>query len=249
MQPSTESAATHIDNGVEARPSPKTLCVDIGGSGIKAIVVDGAGKALGERKRVETPQPAHPEAVLGVVEELAREHGDFDRISVGFPGVVVEGVTRTAPNLDPSWAGFALGSEIERRLGKPTRVNNDAGLHGMAVIEGKGVEVVVALGTGMGFGLYVDGHYVPNIELAHHPFKKGRTYEERISNAERKRIGNKRWNGRVREVIAVMEPIFNYRKLYLGGGNAKKLDPEGLPENVRIVDGSAGLTGGFKLWA
>lgn len=248
MEPTTDNATKHADNGVEKRSSPQTLCVDIGGSGIKAIVVDGAGQAIGERKRVETPQPAHPEAVLAVVEELAREHQGFDRVSVGFPGVVIDGTTKTAPNLDPSWAGFALADEIERRLGKPTRVNNDAGLHGMAVIEGKGVEIVVALGTGMGFGLYVDGRYVPNIELAHHPFKNGKTYEERISNAERKRVGNKKWNKRVREVLAVMEPIFNYRKLYLGGGNAKKLVPEGLPDNVQIVDGSAGLTGGFKLW-
>jgi polyphosphate glucokinase len=226
----------------------RTLCIDIGGTGIKAIVLDDSGAAKTERARIETPQPAEPDAVLAVVDELVRAQGEFDRVSVGFPGVVLDGVTKTAPNLDQSWAGFPIADELQRRTGKPVRVANDAGIQGLGVIEGKGLEMVITLGTGMGCGLYIDGRYVPNLELAHHFCKNDETYEERISNAARKRIGKKKWNKRVRRIIAMLEPIFNYRKLYIGGGNAKHLEPEGLPENVQIVDNVAGLMGGIKLW-
>ena len=227
----------------------RTLCIDIGGSGIKAIVLDAAGAPLNERVRLETPQPAVPDAVLGVIEQLVRGQGEFDRVSVGFPGVVVDGVTKTAPNLDPSWAGFPLAEAIQKRTGKPVRAANDAGIQGLGVIEGRGVEMVLTLGTGMGCGLYVDGRYVPNLELAHHPFKKSDSYEDRVDNAARKKHGNKRWNERVLEVIEQVEPIFNYRQLYLGGGNAKHVLKEGLPANVVLVDNVAGLLGGIKLWS
>jgi len=227
----------------------RTLCIDIGGSGIKGIVLDAEGAPLTERARLPTPRPAVPEAVLSVVGEVARAQGDYERISVGFPGVVMEGVTRTAPNLETKvWAGFPFRDELERRFGRPVRVANDAGIQGLGVIQGQGLEMLITLGTGLGCGLYIDGRYVPNLELGHHPFRKGKTYEERVSNAERKRIGVKRWNQRVRQVIEQVEPIFNYRKLYLGGGNARHLIREELPANVQVVDNVAGLLGGIKLW-
>lgn len=227
----------------------RTLCIDIGGSGLKAILVDAAGNALTERVRVETPRPATPDAVLPLLVELAQKLGEFDRISVGFPGVVVEGTTKTAPNLDESWADFPLTERLTERLGKPARAANDAGVQGLSVIEGRGVEAVITLGTGMGFGLYVDGRYVPNIELAHHPLRAGKTYEQRVGNRARKKLGKKRWNKRVREVIATMVPIFNFRRLYVGGGNAKHLDRAALPEIVSVIDNVAGLLGGIRLWA
>jgi polyphosphate glucokinase len=228
----------------------RTLCIDIGGSGIKAIVLDDRGNPITERARIDTPQPAVPDSVLAVIDELARAQGDFDRVSVGFPGVVIEGVTKTAPNLaNGEWSGYPLAQDIERRLRKPVRVCNDAGIQGLGAIEGKGVEMVITLGTGMGFGLYIDGRYVPNIELGHHPFKKGKSYEDTIDNATRKKIGNKRWRKRVGDVIETLEPIFNYRKLYVGGGNARHLKTDGLPENVKVVDNVAGLLGGLKLWS
>jgi polyphosphate glucokinase len=162
--------------------------------------------------------------------------------------VVVEGVTLSAPNLNPEWAGFPLASELQGRLGRPVRVANDAGVQGLGVIEGTGVEAVITLGTGMGFGLYVDGRYVPNIELGHHPFRNRKTYEDRVSDAALKQVGKKRWRARVAQVIEQLAPILNYRKLYLGGGNSRLLDPGALPENVVVVDNVAGLLGGLKLW-
>ena len=227
----------------------RTLSIDIGGTGIKAIVLDATGVPLTERSRLPTPRPAMPDAVLAVIGEVIRTQGEFDRASVGFPGVVLEGTTHSAPNLEnAAWAGYPFAAELGRRLGCPVRVANDADIQGLGVIQGQGLEMVITLGTGMGSGMYVDGRLVPNLELGHHPFRKGKTYEERVCNAERKRLGNRRWNKRVRQVIAQLEPVFNYRRLYVGGGNARYLAPEGLPANVVVVDNLAGLLGGIKLW-
>lgn len=226
---------------------PVTLCIDVGGTGLKALTLDAHGEPTTERQRVETPHPATPEAVLATLEQLIRPLPRFDRVSVGFPGVVVEGRVKTAPNLDPSWSDFDLERAIERLTGKDARVLNDAGVQGLGVIEGHGVEMVITLGTGMGCGLYVGGRYVPNLELAHHPFRKGKTYEEWVGEKARKKVGNKRWNRRVEQVIAQLEPIWNYRKLYIGGGNAKRIRFEP-PANVQIVDNVAGLLGGIRLW-
>jgi polyphosphate glucokinase len=121
-------------------------------------------------------------------------------------------------------------------------------VQGFGVIQGEGVEMVLTLGTGMGCALYVDGRYVPNIELAHHPFRKGMTYEEYIGNAARKQVGNEKWARRVRRVVDQILPIFNPRVLYLGGGNARRLAGMELPEAVRITQNVAGLLGGIALW-
>jgi polyphosphate glucokinase len=226
----------------------RTLCVDIGGTGVKVMVVGPDGTALSERMREPTPQPATPIAVLEIVTALAGRVGAFDRVSIGFPGVVQEGVTKTAPNLHAEWRGFLLAADVERRLAKPVRTANDAGVQGLGVIEGRGVELVLTLGTGLGCGLYVEGRYVPNLELAHHPYRKRATYEERLGDDARRRVGNDRWNRRVRKAIEQLGPIFNYRVLYLGGGNTKHLAIDRLPADVKVVENVAGLLGGVRLW-
>src|SRR5437763_11900730 len=194
----------------QPQPKPRSLitfCVDVGGTGIKGLTADEADRPTSERVRVETPRPATPEAVVEAIGEIRARMPPFDRVAVGFPGVVVRGIVRTAPNLDPSFAGFPLAAALETLTGKPVRAANDAGVQGLAVIEGRGTELVVTLGTGMGFALYVDGHYVPNVEMAHHPFRNKKTYEERVSNAALHKIGKKRWNRRVRKVIEQLAPI------------------------------------------
>lgn len=225
----------------------RTLAIDIGGTGLKATVLDEKGKRLHERVRVETPRPATPHAILGALVKLVAPLGAFDRVSVGFPGVVVHGETKSAPNLHPSWRNFALAKELGSKLKKPVRVLNDAGVQGYGVIKGRGTEMVITLGTGMGCAIYVDGRYVPNIELAHHPFHKGKTYEEFIGQKALKKIGKHRWNKRVAHVLAQVQPIFNPTHIYLGGGNAQKLHIK-LPHNVSITDNVAGLLGGIALW-
>ena len=225
----------------------RTLAIDIGGTGLKALVLDTGGNPLTERARIDTPQPALPDVVLSTLWTLIEPLGEFDRVSVGFPGVVVEGVTMSAPNLGKEWQGFDLAKAISDKTRRPARVLNDAGVQGYGVIEGKGVEMILTLGTGLGCALYSDGKYVPNLELAHHPFAKGKTYEEWVGKKALEKIGKKKWNKRVQEVIEQVLPIFNPNKLYLGGGNAKKLKIK-LPENVVITENVAGLLGGIALW-
>ena len=226
----------------------KTLAIDIGGTGVKALVLDIAGVMLTERMRIETPRPATPDAVIDAIVELVRPLGEFDRISVGFPGVVIDGVVKTAVNLHPAWEDVPLAGALEKRLGKPARALNDAGVQGYAVVRGKGVEMLLTFGTGMGCAVYLDGRYVPNLELAHHPFKKGMTYEDYVGAPALAQIGKKKWNKRVAKVIEQVLPIWNPSRLYLGGGNAKHLKIE-LPPNVEIVANVAGLLGGIKLWS
>jgi polyphosphate glucokinase len=236
-----------MDPPATAEAAPRTLCIDIGGTGLKALVVSPTGKALTERVRVETPRPATPQVVLRALEALVAPLGAFERVSVGFPGVCIDGVTETAHNLHPKWLGFPLARTLTKVLRRPARVINDAGVQGYGVVRGKGVEMVLTFGTGMGCALFVDGRYVPNIELAHHPFKGKKTYEEYIGKGALERVGKKKWNRRVAKVVAQVEPVFNPHLLYLGGGNAKHIAVK-LPPHVKIVSNTAGLLGGIALW-
>lgn len=226
---------------------PRTLAIDIGGSGCKALVLDPEGTPITQRKRIKTPDVPTPAVVMDVLSELAKSQGDFERISSGFPGVVVGGEIRTAVNLHPEWVGFNLAEALENRTGRPARVANDADIQGLGVIEGRGVEMVLTLGTGMGSALFVNGRLVPNLELGHHPFRRDKTYEDYIGEAGMDYYGPRKWNKRLAEVIDVLDRIFNYEVLYLGGGNAKKIEFE-LPPKVKRVKNIAGLLGGIALW-
>ena len=228
---------------------PHTLAIDIGGTGVKALVLDAKGKALTERVRKETPKPATPDAVLAAIREIAAAFGEFHRVSCGFPGVVVDGVVHTAANLGTeAWRGYPLAKKLSTAFrGVPARALNDAGVQGFGIVEGKGTEMVLTLGTGMGCALFVDGRYVPNLELAHHPFRKKKTYEDWIGMKALEKVGKHAWNKRVREVLEQVQPIFNPRVIYLGGGNAHKLHGK-LPKNVKVADNVAGLLGGIALW-
>jgi polyphosphate glucokinase len=225
----------------------RTLCIDIGGTGIKMIVLDASGRPINQRARELTPKPATPEAVLAVIGAMVKEQPRFDRISVGFPGVVRRGTTLNAPNLDPSWANHDLRVAIESLAGTPARVLNDADLQGYGVIEGEGLEMVLTLGTGVGSALFLNGHLVPNLELGHHPFQKDKTYEERLSDAQLKEHGKHKWSKRVGEMIALLSAIFNYDRLHIGGGNAQHIKID-LPPKVSLFENVDGMTGGIRLW-
>lgn len=231
---------------------PLTLAIDIGGSHLKAGIVDEAGALVptpaGLRNRVETPKGAPPANIVTALVALAKPLGHFDRISIGFPGVVRGGTVLTAPNLgNEGWHGFPLATAIGDALGKPARMLNDASVQGLGAINGQGIELVLTLGTGMGFALFDDGRLAPHLEMSQHPARKKMTYDEYIGDAARREIGPQRWNKRVRRVIAVMKTVVGYDRLYLGGGNAQHLAPP-LPQDIRIVSNEAGVTGGVRLW-
>ncbi|NJL20618.1 MAG: ROK family protein, partial [Leptolyngbyaceae cyanobacterium SM1_3_5] len=143
----------------------KTLSIDIGGSGVKLLVLDEKGEPLTDRARVDTPQPPIPEKILAAIVELATTQKAFDRVSVGFPGVVRNGVIYTAANLDPAWIEFDLASALAEQLGKPVRVANDADIQGLGAVSGKGVEMVLTLGTGLGSALFVEGKLVKSTDV------------------------------------------------------------------------------------
>ena len=224
-----------------------TLAVDIGGTGIKALLLDSRGKPVSPREREDTPQPATPEAMLAVMDTIVKRLGPFDRVSVGFPGVVKHGATLTAHNLDRNWVGFELAKVLKRRWRKPVRVANDSAVQGFAAIRSKGVELVITLGTGFGSSLFIDGHLVPGLELAHHPWRKNKTYEDDLGKRGLQKHGRKRWNKLVQAALTQLESLFNFDHLYIGGGNATKID-FALPKHITRVPNEDGLLGGVALW-
>jgi predicted TIM-barrel fold metal-dependent hydrolase/predicted NBD/HSP70 family sugar kinase len=228
---------------------PRTLAVDIGGTGIKLAVLDPSGRIVGKRARVATPpQPVAPDALVGAIEAATPGLGRFDRASVGFPGVVRDGRVLTAPNLGTElWADFDLQTALAERWKKPVRVMNDADVQGFGAIQGDGVEMVLTLGTGAGTAIFQNGRIAPHLELAHHPVRDNKTYDEYIGNAALKQIGKKKWNKRVARVLDILRRVVNFDHLYIGGGNAKHIG-FALPADVTIVPNSDGLTGGIALW-
>ncbi len=240
-------AAKHISRKQERRIT-KTLAIDIGGTGVKAIVLDEKGSPLTERGRIETPKPATPEAITETITQLAKEQGEFDRVSVGFPGVIRHGFVYTAPNLGNAlWKGFNLVGTLSSRLKKPVRAANDADVQGFGAIKGKDIELVITLGTGFGSAMFVDGKLVPNLELGHHPFRDGETYEEQLGEKTLKKVGKKKWNKRLAKAIETLDRVLNFDHLYIGGGNSKKVSLI-LPEKVTLVPNTAGLLGGIAFW-
>lgn len=228
--------------------SANTLAIDVGGSGLKAAVLAADGAMLSERVRVDTPTGAPPATIVTVLTELVQGLPEYGRVGVGFPGMVRDGVVRTAPNLGhDGWRGFDLARALQTALGKPVRVANDADVAGFGAIRGQGLEMVVTLGTGFGTGLYQDGRLCPHLEISHQPFRKGETYDQQLGNAARKKVGHKKWQKRVLRAIDNLRDLVGFDHLFVGGGNSRKLDCE-LPPDVTIVDNSAGIVGAVQLW-
>ena len=227
---------------------PITLALDIGGTGLKAGLLDAAGALVGKPARVETPHPSPPEMVVPALVGLAHCLGTFHRVSVGFPGVVKGGRVVTAPNLGTeAWAGYDLGATLEERLGRPVRLLNDATVQGLGVIKGRGLECVITLGTGFGFALYQDGRLAPHLELSQHIFRGRKTYDESLGVAALKKIGKTRWRRRVQRMLVQLRVLVNWDTLYIGGGDARVIDFE-LPKDVQVISNQAGITGGARLW-
>jgi polyphosphate glucokinase len=245
------ASKTAPDSGTK-RAVEQILAIDVGGTGLKAAIIDAHGKMLTERLRVPTPHPCTPEqlvdALVKLVDPLVAQHPPT-RISIGFPGVVRNNRVLTAPHFgDVGWHDIPLAESLATRLGGlPVRMINDAEVQGFAAIEGHGIEFVLTLGTGAGTALFRDGELMPHLELAHHPVSKNRAYDEYIGDAARMEAGNKRWNRRVEKVIGILASLVNYDKLWIGGGNAARLTFK-LPDNVAVVSNDAGIEGGAKLW-
>lgn len=226
---------------------PFTLGIDIGGTKIKAAVLDASGQMCAEQLVTETPHPAAPAAVLAAIGALIPRLPRFDRISVGFPGVVRGRTVVTAPNLGTErWAGFSLVQALETAYRVPARMLNDAVVQGLGVVAGPGLECVITLGTGVGCALFRDRRHLLHLEFGQ--FKRGDiNHDQYIGNAALTAIGAEAWNVRVQEVMKAVVALTCCDRLYVGGGNARKVLCQ-LPPEAVVVSNTAGLTGGIRLW-
>lgn len=224
------------------------LAIDIGGTNIKSTVLNHDGELQFPYKKIETPALANPENVINAIKELIKDYPSFDKISIGFPGYIKNGVVITAPNLDTkAWKNFDLSKVISSELKKPVKLVNDADLQGLAVISGKGLEMVITLGTGFGTALFLNGQLLPHLELAHLPVRKNRDYDDFIGDKALLKDGEVKWNKKMKEVLKTFKTVINYDTLYISGGNAKKLTLK-LDDNIKIVSNKDGIKGGAFLW-
>ena len=229
---------------------------------MKGSVLDATGSMEHARVRIETPYPLSPQRLVEEILKMVNDLPPFDRISVGFPGMVRGGHIlsaphfvspdgpggKPAPKLVKAWDGFDLQGALTEATGKPAKVANDADVQGSAVVEGKGFEAVMTLGTGVGTAFFLEGKLLPHFEFAHHPLRKSGTYNDVLGNAALKEIGVPKWRKRVIEAIATMKALTFFDHMFIGGGNATHLTSAELPSDVSLVDNSAGIVGGIKLW-
>lgn len=229
-------------------PGINILTIDIGGSHIKATILNAEGVPVSDYKRLTTPQPSTPASVTETIKELVKDFTGYDKVSVGFPGYVKKGVIKTAPNLGTDeWKDYDLQNALSAMLNKPVKVVNDADLQGIGIVSGNGLEMMITLGTGFGTALLEDGKLLPHFEIAHHPVKTDRDYDVYIGEDAYKKKGKEHWNYRLKKVINILKTVFNYDRLYISGGNAKNIDFE-LEENIIVVNNREGIKGGARLW-
>ncbi len=226
----------------------KILCIDIGGSHIKATVINYDGNFLQKYEREKTPSPPSPENIVKLVLEIASRFPQYDKVTAGFPGYVKNGVIKTAPKLgNDLWKDYDLKKELQTHLKKPTLVINDADLQGLSLAEGKGVEMLITLGTGFGSAIMNDGMLMPHLEMSQHPVTKKKNYNDYVSAAALEKVGKKKWNKRMKKVINILRVVFNFDHLYISGGSAKLINFD-LDHDITIVDNREGIKGGMVLW-
>ncbi|MFM7597875.1 MAG: ROK family protein [Actinomycetota bacterium] len=238
-----------------------TLAVDIGGTGLKAAQVDCAGVMASDKLKVATPYPCPPERLVSEIVALTAPLHGHHRVSIGFPGLVRRGVVlevpafsrreyggKPDPDLASLWTRFHLADAFAHAFNLPVLVVNDADMQGAAVVQGDGVEFVMTLGTGVGTALFSDGQLLPHFELSHGPFRKGMTTDIALGEARRQEIGTKHWLPDVRQAIENFDDMLCFDRIYVGGGNAKRLDVGDVGPKGVIVPNTAGILGGVRIW-
>jgi polyphosphate glucokinase len=217
------------------KPSPKVLAIDVGGNHVKTRI---SGRR--EMRQFESGPKLTPRRM---VKEVLEQNGDlkYDVISIGYPGVVLHGRIVAEPfNLGKGWVGF----DFQKAFGRPTRLMNDAAMQAIGSYTG-GRMLFLGLGTGLGSTLIIDGTVAP-MELAHLPFKNGRSFEDYVGERGRQRLGAKKWRRAVAEVVEQLSGVLEADYVVLGGGNARKL--RRLPKNARLGNNDFAFLGGFRVW-
>ena len=179
----------------------RILCIDVGGTGLKAAIISPRGKYLVQRVRIKTPKDRKPKQIVAALTALVAPLGKFDHVTIGFPGVVKDGKVISAPHFGTKdWKGFALAAAMRKKLGKPVKLLNDADVQGLAVIEGKGLELVCTLGTGFGTAWFRDGELMPHMDLAHLAMRRKDDFDMLVGDKTRRKIGDRRWNKRIKKL-------------------------------------------------
>ncbi|MFV2017729.1 ROK family protein [Micromonospora sp. LOL_023] len=242
-----------------------TLAIDCGGGGVKASVLDETGTMRARPIRIPTPYPLPPKLFVDTLHDLGERLPTADRVTVGMPGMIRHGVvvatphyitragprTRVDPALRDEWSGFDARTALSAAFDLPVLVLNDAEVHGAGVVAGTGCELVLTLGTGLGCALFDGGRLAPHLELSQAPVRWGQTYDTYVGEHERRRLGDAFWSRRVRGVVDGLRPVFQWDRLYLGGGNSRLVRPEQLAragDDVVVVPNTAGIVGGVRAW-
>lgn len=219
----------------------KILSVDIGGTGIKTLM---DGESLEDRTRVPTGPDFTPKDMVAAIEEM-RPAGEFDALAIGLPTAIRDGEPHIEPrNLGDGWVGFKYAGAF----GKPVRLMNDAAMQAIGSYEG-GKMLFLGLGTGLGTAL-INDYQVDPMELAHLPYKHGKTFEEYVGEAHREDVGSKDWRKEVWKVCELLYDALLPEYVCLGGGNAKKIakHQDEIPDYVRLGANSNAFLGGFRVW-
>ena len=213
----------------------RVLAVDVGGTNVKLL-------ATGQKdvRKIPSGPQMNAQEMAKQVKEAVKDW-PYDVISIGYPGPVVQGRPLNEPhNLAPGWVKF----DYRKAFGKPVKIINDAAMQALGSYK-KGRMLFLGLGTGLGSAMIVDGVLQP-LELAHLPYKKGRTYEDYLGKRGLDHLGKKKWRKNVFAVVAQLRQAVQADDVVLGGGNAKKLDH--LPPGVRLGNNRNAFIGGFRMW-
>ncbi len=219
-----------------SRTNPKVLAVDVGGTHVKVL-------ATGQKQRREIPSGLGMTASRMIRDvKRATKDWEYDVVSIGYPGPVVHGRPLREPyNLGGGWVGF----DYTKAFGRPVRVLNDAAMQALGSYRGKKM-LFLGLGTGLGSAMIVNGLLEP-MELAHLPYRK-RTYEDYIGLRGLNQYGRKKWQRHVFRIVEQLKTALEPDYVVLGGGNAKKLKADKLPQGAVLGDNANAFAGGFRLW-
>jgi polyphosphate glucokinase len=213
----------------------KILVIDVGGTHVKFL-------ATGQKEKMEFPSgPKMTPAMMVSGVKASAQNWKYDAVSIGYPGAVIHG----RPIAEPSHLGLGwIGFDFKKAFGKPVKIINDAAMQALGDYKG-GRMLFLGLGTGLGSAMIVDQVLEP-MELAHLPYKKGKTYEDYVGLAGLKRLGKKKWRHQVEKVVDILKPAVQAEDVVIGGGNARLIKK--LPFGTRLGDNANAFKGGFRLW-
>ncbi len=228
--------------------SDKILSIDIGGTYIKGTILNSVGEMQIGYHAVETPHLPGPQKLLAAIRTLVSDFPPFNKVSIGFPGFVKDGIVFTAPSIAPDkWVRINLKQIVKDEFKCPVKIVNDADMQGLGVIVGSGFEMLITLGTGLGSALFFNGSLLPHLELSQHPIGTDLIYDKFVGKKALEELGQLMWNKRVEEVLRVLKTVFNYDHLYIGGGNSRFITLA-LDSNTTLVSNEDGIKGGAALW-